>query len=447
MDKEIETYRSRHKKSLELWEQAQERFPGGVSHNIRDFNMPLLGLAPPYIEKAQGSKLFDVDGNIYIDYWMTHYAAILGHAHEAVMKAIADQLTKGNHYGTVNKQELLLADKVIEATPSIEKLRFCTTGTEATMYASRLARAFTEKNLIAKVKGGWHGGNDTIFYSVTNLVNNGGRETNGLRSREEADVVTFDYNDTDGFERLIREHKRDLAAVIMEPVLGAGGGIAPKEGFLETVREETEQNDILLIFDEIITGFRLDYHSGQGYFGVIPDLTTMGKILGGGTPIGLVGGRSDILELANLHKGGRVWIGGGTFSENPVSMVAGAATLTTLEKGGKALYRNLNEKGKSMRKRVRALVEKYNVPAVVTGVGSLIYLHWLKKPILRIETGTELRQNMDKEKVAKFQLLMFNRDIHVRGGMGSISIKHTDEDIERTLVAVEDAIKVMAEES
>lgn len=439
--KEIKLYKENHKKSLKLWQKANQIIPGGVSHNIRDFNMNFFDLGPPFIKQAKDSKLFDVDNNSYIDFWVTHGAAILGHAYKPVIDAITKQLPKGNHYGMVNEETIKLAERIIEATPSIEELRFCTTGTEATMYTSRLARAYTGKRLIVKVRGGWHGGNDTLFYFVSEVEK--GMESEGIRTQEEAGILSFDYNDIEGFREIIKKHKQDIAAVIMEPVLGAGGAIPPKEGFLEHIREETIENDILLIFDEIITGFRLDYHSAQGYFGVHPDLTTMGKIVGGGAPIGVIGGRKDLLEQANRRKGGNVWIGGGTFSSNPVSMVAGNATLKALKEGGKNLYNKLNSQGEKIRKELREIVEKHDAPAFATGVGSMISLHWFKEKLSKLNSGTEVKLNLNKEKISLFQLLLFNRNVLIRGGFGYLCIKHTDEEIEKTLKAMDESIEIL----
>ncbi|MGC9778652.1 MAG: aspartate aminotransferase family protein [Candidatus Heimdallarchaeota archaeon] len=442
---EKKIYRQKHKKSLELWKKAQKQFPAGVSHNIRDFHMTPFELSPPFIASAKGSKLFDVDGNTYIDYWITHGAAILGHAHEAILKAIAEQLPKGNHFGMVNEQSLVLAQKIIDATPGIEKLRFCTTGTEATMYASRLARAFTKKKKIVKVRGGWHGGNDTLFYYVKEVEK--GMESKGLKSQQEAGILSFDYNDIEGFKQLLEENKNEIAAVIMEPVLGAGGAIPPKEGFLETIREETTKNDILLIYDEIITGFRLDYHSAQGLFDVIPDLTTMGKIVGGGTPIGIIGGRDDILEQANLQKDGEVWIGGGTFSANPVSMVAGKATLDTLEKNKDEFYKCLNDNGLKIRERIDEILNKHDATAFVTGVGSMICIHWFKERISELKTSSEVKLNLDSEKVNRFQLLMLNRSILTRSGFGYLCTEHSKEDIEIAMMKLEETVKIITQNS
>jgi len=438
---EVEQYRNKHKKSIALWEKAQHQFPAGVSHNIRDFHMSHFGLSPPFIKKSYDSKLVDVDDNTYTDYWITHGAAILGHAHPAVIKAIKKQLPFGNHFGMVNELALNLAERIIDATPSIKELRFCTTGTEATMYASRLARAFTGKEKIAKVKGGWHGGNDTLFYYVKEVKH--GSESKGIQSHDEAGILSFDYNDIEGAKKIIKENKNELAAVVMEPVLGAGGAIPPKEGFLEAIREETEKNDILLIYDEIITGFRLAYNSAQGFFGVTPDITTMGKIVGGGTPIGIIGGREDILEQANLQKGGEVWIGGGTFSGNPVSMAAGIATLDSLKKGGKKLYSDLNSIGEKLRISIREIVEEYKVPAFVTGVGSMISIHWFKEKQEKVENSTKIKVSLDSEKVANYQLLMLNRNILTRGGLGYLSIKHNELDVEKTLNAIDEAARII----
>ncbi|MHA1630933.1 MAG: aspartate aminotransferase family protein [Candidatus Heimdallarchaeota archaeon] len=439
---EIELYKKNHQRSLALWKKAQEQFPAGVSHNIRDFHMTPFGLSPPFIVQGKESQLFDVDGNSYIDYWVTHGSAILGHAHPAIMRAISDQLSFGIHFGMVNEHTLNLAEMIIDATPCVEKLRFCTTGTEATMYASRLARAYTKKKKIVKVRGGWHGGNDTLFYFVKEVQK--GVESAGLKSLEDSQILSFDYNDIEGFKKVLNENKNDIAAVILEPVLGAGGAIPPKEGFLEEIQEETQKRGIILIFDEIITGFRLSYHSAQGFFNVIPDMVTMGKIVGGGTPIGVIGGTDEIMEQANLQKGGEVWIGGGTFSGNPLSMVAGRATLETLRSNKDEFYRKLNENGKMIRQRIQSLLDEYNSPAVVTGVGSMICIHWFDKPLAKISSSSEIKLNLAKEKVNQFQLLMFNRGLLIRSGFGYLCIKHTSKDIEKTLNALEDGIKIIS---
>jgi len=442
LTKEIAHYKENHQKSLTLWEKAKKQFPAGVSHNIRDFHMTPFDLAPPFIVRGKDSQLFDVDGNSYIDYWMTHGSAILGHAHPAILKAISEQLPQGIHYGMVNEHALTLAELIIDATPCIEKLRFCTTGTEATMYASRLARAYTKKKKIVKIHGGWHGGNDTLFYFVKETQT--GIESAGLKSLEEAQILSFDYNDIEGFRTILKENKNEIAAVIMEPVLGAGGAIPPKEGFLEEIREETEKNDILLIFDEIITGFRLGYHSAQGFFKVIPDMATMGKIVGGGTPIGVIGGSEEIMEQANLQKGGKVWIGGGTFSGNPLSMVAGRATIETLRANKEHFYNQLNTNGEKIRQKIQRLLEEYNTSAIVTGVGSMICIHWFKEHLDTISSSSQIQLNVEKEKINQFQLLMFNRGLLVRSGFGYLSIKHTSKDIEKTLNALEDGIRTIS---
>ncbi|MBN1328889.1 MAG: aspartate aminotransferase family protein [Candidatus Heimdallarchaeota archaeon] len=441
LEKEILTYKENHQKSLILWEKAKRMFPAGVSHNIRDFHMSPFKLSPPFIKSGKDTKLLDVDDNIYVDFWLTHGAAILGHSHKAISDAIAKQLPNGVHFGMVNESALDLAERIIDATPSIEQLRFCSTGTEATMYASRLARAYTKKPKIAKVRGGWHGGNDTLFYYVQQVER--GMETQGMKTQQEAEILSFDYNDIDGFLQLIKNHKDELAAVVMEPILGAGGAIPPRAGFLEIIREETQKNNILLIFDEVITGFRLSYHSGQGYFNVIPDITTMGKIVGGGMPIGVVGGSHEIMQQANLQEGGTVWIGGGTFSSNPMSMVAGIATLDTLAKNQTSYYHDLNSTGDKIRKEIQDIITKYEAPAVVTGVGSITCIHWFKKLLSEVRSSSDIKLNADKEKVNQFQLLMLNRNILTRTGFGTLSIKHTKDDFIKTMSALDETIKIL----
>jgi glutamate-1-semialdehyde 2,1-aminomutase len=292
------------------------------------------------------------------------------------------------------------------------------------------------------LKGGWHGGNDTLFYFVKHLDD--GIESQGLKTLEEADILTFDYNNTEQAIKIIQEHKKELAAIIMEPVMGAGGAIPPREGFLETIREETEKNDILLIFDEIITGFRLGFHSAQGLFDVTPDLTTMGKIIGGGAPIGVIGGRDDILETANMQKRGKVWNGGGTFSGNPVSMVAGLATINVLEEEKNELYPKINDYGERLREEVCKIINRYNMPAIVTGFGSMSCIHWFKKPKATISSGSEIQLDGNPIMNKKLQLLLFNRGLLVRTGLGYVSYRHSNEDFTKTLKAIDESIQILS---
>jgi glutamate-1-semialdehyde 2,1-aminomutase len=295
----LEEYKARTKKSEALWKKANTLFPGGVSHNIRNFGMPTCDAYPPYMSHGQGSRIWDVDGNEYIDWWMTHYSLILGHNDPVVKKAIRDQNEVGHHFGAPNEPQVRFGEKLQEAVPLLHKMRFTATGSESTMYAVRLARLFTGRNLIGKSVGGWHGGNDALTYHIKHP----------FTDTPFYDGVSFDYNDPDSFDKMLKKHGENLAAIIVEPVIGAGGGIPPEPGFIPYMREETASRDILLIFDEIITGFRFRYGTaGDKIFGVEPDLLTLGKAAAGGMPLGVYGGREDIMALAEPGAEGGRWV-------------------------------------------------------------------------------------------------------------------------------------------
>ncbi len=425
----LEDYRRRTPKSRELFERAQRVFAGGVNHNLRTFGLTTVGAYPPFMCRGEGSSLFDVDGNRYIDWWMTHFSQVLGHGHTAVTGAVAQQVSLGTHFGTLNEAQVLLAEELQRAVPFMEKMRFCTTGSEATMYAARLARLFTERPLVAKARGGWHGGNDTLGYHLKFPFSDD-PFYNG---------VSFDFNDTDSVDALMERHGNELAAVIVEPVLGAGGGIPPGPGFLQYLREETERVGALLIFDEIITGFRFCYGSaGTGVFGVQPDLVTLGKIVAGGMPLGVYGGREDVMSLAAPGaKGGR-WVGGGTFSGHPLSMVAGLETLAAL-KTRRDDYETLNKRGDHFRRRLNAVFEELGAPALSTGTGSIVFIAWLEHPLDPDTplTATRLGSAVDHARLDEFQARLIEKGVFGYHGLGAMSFAHSDEDLEQTLGAVE----------
>ena len=254
----LEDYNSRTPKSKALWKKAVALFPGGVSHNIRNFGMPSCNSYPPYISHGKGGHIWDVDGNEYIDWWMTHYSLILGHNDPAIKKAIIDQVEGGHHFGIPNEPQVKYGEELQKVVPLLKKMRFTATGSESTMYSVRLARLFTKRKLIGKTLGGWHGGNDALTYHMGHPYTDA-PFYNG---------VSFDYNDRESLDAMLKEYGKDLAAIIVEPVVGAGGGIPPYDDFLVYLREETASRDILLIFDEIITGFRLRFGTaGDKLFG------------------------------------------------------------------------------------------------------------------------------------------------------------------------------------
>jgi glutamate-1-semialdehyde 2,1-aminomutase len=430
----LEEYKARTKKSEMLWKKANTLFPGGVSHNIRNFGMPACDAYPPYMSHGQGGHIWDVDGNEYIDWWMTHYSLILGHNDPVVKKAIRDQNEIGHHFGAPNEPQVKFGEALQKAVPLLHKMRFTATGSESTMYAVRLSRLFTGRNLIGKSLGGWHGGNDALTYHISHPFSD----------TPFYDGVSFDYNDRESFDKMLKKHGRNLAAIIVEPVIGAGGGIPPEDGFLPYIREETASRDILLIFDEIITGFRLRFGTaGDKIFGAEPDLLTLGKAAAGGMPLGVYGGREDVMALAEPGaKGGR-WVGGGTFSSHPLTMAAGLAVLEQLRGKGDE-YKRLNTMGDGFRKRLNEMLQEMNAPLLGTGFGSINFISHLKLvPKEPIKTPGQLGGLFNWNKQDIFQGFLMQEGIFGYHGLGALSFAHSEEDIEKTLQGISRALENM----
>jgi glutamate-1-semialdehyde 2,1-aminomutase len=421
---ELEYYKKNRVKSNLIWQKAIKLLPGGISHTIRTFNLNLIGGFPIFIESAIGPYLKDIDGNEYLDCWNGHFAMILGHNHPVIQQAIKEQLLKGWHFGTLTESQIKLADTIIQDNPGIEMIRFCVTGTEATMYATRLARAYTRKRLIAKAKLGWHGASDCLYYSVGTLLN--GQTSPGLLDSQKAGVLTFEINNDLIFDQ-IKQNKNNLAAIILEPILGGGGGFPVEIDFLKRLREETINHNILLIFDEVITGYRFTNSLYQNKLNVIPDLTTMGKIIGGGLPIGAIGGRKDIIERSSPLEDEQVIIGGGTFSGYPLSMVAGLKTLEVL-KQSQHEYQRINKEGEKLLKNFNRYFIENKLPIKAVGHKSIIMLHVLKKWIEN-PTMRDIIEYTDKKREALLHLALFNRNISGLHGLGSISMAHKHEHI------------------
>ncbi|MCD6443979.1 aspartate aminotransferase family protein [Candidatus Bathyarchaeota archaeon] len=419
--------------SKRLYERAARLIPGGISHNIR-FYPPY----PLYTVKAKGSRLWDVDGNVYTDYWMAHMVLILGHSPEPVLEFVRNQVENGTHLGTVNPYAVELAEAIIRNVPCAEMVRIGCSGTEATMYAVRLARAYTGRRVVVKAEGGWHGGNPILHKAVSPPY--GKPESLGILEEEQKYTRVMPVNDIEGTEEVLKECRRDLACVIVEPVLG-GGCIPLDRDYLVYLREVCDEYGAVLIFDEVITGFRLGLSGGQGFYRVTPDMATFGKIIGGGFPIGAVAGRADILKLADPVSGKpkwkRCWTGGGTFSGNPISTGAGLATIRFLEKHADEVYGKINKLGEMARTGIdKALEGLKGLKAKTTGVGSLLLTHFLKE-------GEDVRSSRDRLKTdqetqVNFYIALMNYGIFfLPGHTGSISYAHSEEDIKMLIEAVE----------
>jgi glutamate-1-semialdehyde 2,1-aminomutase len=357
--------------SKRFFERARQVLPGGVTYGIRDL-LP----HPFYVSHASEHKLYDVDGNAYTDYWLGHGALLLGHAPKNVVEAVNRQIKNGTHFGYAHPREIELAELVVEMVPSAELVRFTNSGTEANMYAVRLARAYTGRTKIAKFEGGWHGGYDALHKAVHapfTLF-----ESSGLNPKALEDTLVFPFNELAGVEEAAKHN--DLACVIIEPMLGAAGFIPSNANFLEALREICDNTGTVLIFDEVITGFRLSRGGAQEFFGVTPDITVLGKILGGGFPIGGLCGRRDIFERIDQRKYPDFSLRsfhGGTFTGNPMSMIAGIETLQELQNN--EVYSTLNRLGKKARTGLVDLFDKEKIDAAITGLGSTFCIHFQKK--------------------------------------------------------------------
>jgi len=416
---------SNTKKSKRLYERAKRVLPAGVSYFIR-FVEPY----PFYTVRAKGSKLTDVDGNEYIDFWMGHHALILGHSPPKVVREVKRQMDKGTHYGTCHELEIALAEQVVKMVPSAEMVRFTNSGTEAVMYATRLARAYTGRDKIAKFEGGWHGGYDAVHVAVKAPFDL--PESSGLTQGAVKDTVALPFNDTEAVGKALKKEK--LAAVFVEPVIGAGGCIPAEGDFLKNLRELCTENGALLIFDEVITGFRLAPGGAQQFYGVKPDVTFLGKILGGGFPIGGVTGPREIMERMDplLYERPRFSFHGGTFCGNPVTMTAGLTTLKMLEDG--RLINRLNKRGNYIRQQLSDIFDRKGLSAQVTGVGSLFHTHFTKEKVKDASTAARAGREM----ITMYHSYLLGHGVFfLPTKMGALSTAHTKDDIEKLLTQTE----------
>ncbi|MDQ3851578.1 MAG: aspartate aminotransferase family protein [Thermoproteota archaeon] len=431
----LKNYRQKTKKSSRLYSHAVRVFPGGVNHNIRYFEP-----YPFFVTGAKGRQLLDVDGNKYTDYWMGHWALILGHSPKVVVDALAEQVKNGILYGTVNRVSVELAETIQKLMPKAEAMRFSSTGSEATMYAIRLARARTGRRIVAKAIGGWHGFNTTLMQTVNYPFEQD--EGLGLVQNEGQFVESIPFNNLEASLKVLETVKDDLACIIIEPVLGGGGCVPPVDGYLQGLQEFAKKNGSLFILDEIVTGFRLSLHGAMSVYKLKPDLFTLGKIAGGGMPIGVLCGDKEIMSIADpvarVDKETRCAIGGGTFSANPVTMTAGLMTLNFLEKNKSQIYSKIDRLGGMARKGLAKLFAESGIPCQVTGVGSLFLMHFGK---MNVHDAMGVATS-DRELLRKYHLtLMANYGIFfLPTKMGALSYVHEEGDIKKLLKATEEII-------
>jgi glutamate-1-semialdehyde 2,1-aminomutase len=381
----VEQYLRANRGSQALHERARSLLPGGITRTSVYFD-PF----PPYLERGEGCRVYDVDGNERRDFSNNYTALILGHCPSAVTAAVQTQVQSGSAFASPTRHEIDLAAEIIRRIPSVERVRFASSGTEAVMFALRLARAFSGRRKIAKAEGGFHGTSEYAAVSVSPDVRLAGNvrtpvplaAAQGVPDGVVESVVVFPFNDIDATRAIIQDHRDELAAVIVEPVLGSSGMIPARREYLQALREITARAGILLILDEIIT-LRLAPGGAQSAYGVVPDLTVMGKIIGGGYPVAAFGGRADIMALLNPEGGSPPIPQSGTFNGNPIGMVAGLATLQQLTP---AVYDRLNALGDDLRQRLQELFARKGVAAQVTGAGSLLNLHFTETAVTDFRT-------------------------------------------------------------
>jgi glutamate-1-semialdehyde 2,1-aminomutase len=426
-------------KSKSLFSQAQKSIPGGVSSPVRACKS--VGCDPVFIERAAGSKVYDVDGNEYVDFVCSWGPMILGHNYPAIIAGIEGALAKGTSFGAPTPLEVKLAELVVDAMPSVEKVRFVNSGTEATMSAIRLARGYTKKNKVLKFDGCYHGHADSFLVKAgSGVITLGIPGSPGVPEDIVKNTISIPFNNVDTLEKTLRDDSLDIACVIVEPVPANMGVILPNKGFLEKLRELTSELGIVLIFDEVITGFRLSLGGAQEKFGINPDLTCMGKIIGGGLPVGAYGGKEEIMNM--VAPDGPVYQAG-TLSGNPLAMAAGIATLESLAQPG--FYDKLDEKAASYAQELKGLAKKYSLNTTLNRIGSIMTTFFTEGPV----TDFDSAMLSDTDKFSFFYRDMLAQGIYLAPSQfeaAFISDAHTSDDLEKALEKTECSFRKLAKQ-
>jgi len=422
--------------SEKLFEQAQKVLPGGVNSPVRAFKA--VGGTPLFISRAEGPYLFDVDGNRYVDYVCSWGPMILGHADPQVMKVVQNAIKNSTSYGAPTEVEVELANRVVEAVPSIEMVRFVNSGTEATMSALRLARAYTKRDKIIKFEGCYHGHADMLLVQAGSGVTTLGLpDSPGVPRATVEDTLLAQYNNLDSVKQLFETYLDEIAAVIVEPVAGNMGVVPPQSGFLEGLREITKAHNSLLVFDEIITGFRVAYGGAQSLFDVLPDLTCLGKIIGGGFPVGAYGGRKEIMEL--VAPSGPVYQAG-TLSGNPVAMTAGLETLKVLKKT--ETYNRLDSLANQLASGIKEAAESTGVPVFQARVGSMLSLFFTGQEVLDLKSA----KTSDAERYRRFFHSMLTLGYYFAPSQFEavfVSLAHDEQIIANSISAISEAFNTL----
>lgn len=425
-----------YKRSQEAFVEAKKIIPGGVNSPVRAFRA--VGGDPVFVERGQGSKMHDIDGNEYIDYCLSWGPLILGHAHPDVIGAITDIAVHGTSFGAPTLLETEMAKLVTEIMPNVEVVRMVNSGTEATMSALRLARGYTKRSKIVKFEGCYHGHADSLLIKAgSGVATLGLPDSPGVPEGVAANTLTVPFNDVESLKLAFEKFGDDIAAVILEPIAGNMGCVKPLPGYLEQVRAITKQYGALLIFDEVMTGFRAAYGGAQTLYNIEPDLTTLGKVIGGGLPVGAYGGKREIMEM--IAPAGPIYQAG-TLSGNPLAMAAGYTTLKILGQPGS--YERLEEMGKRL---VEGFIEtgrELGIPVTGTYVGGMMGMFFSEQEVVDYDTAKQC----DLGRYSKYFSAMLERGVYLAPSQleaGFLSLAHTDADIDRTLEASLESMKTL----
>ncbi len=420
-------------KSTDAYKEAVNLMPGGVNSPVRAFKS--VGLNPIFMEKGKGSKITDIDGNSYIDYVLSWGPLILGHADERVIKKLKEVVEDGTSFGAPTLLENKLAKLVIDRVPSIEMVRMVNSGTEATMSALRLARGYTGRDKILKFEGNYHGHGDSLLIKAgSGVATLGLPDSPGVPESVAKNTITVPYNDIDSVTYAFEQYGEDIAAIIVEPVSGNMGVVPPKGDFLVKLREITEQYKSLLIFDEVMTGFRVDYACAQGHFDITPDLTCLGKVIGGGLPVGAYGGKKEIME--QIAPTGSIYQAG-TLSGNPLAMTAGFETLNAMTKDE---YAGINEKVDRLINGYRKAAEDFNVPIQINRAGSMVGIFFNDKEVVDYKSASE----SNLEHFTLYYKVMIEEGVFLPPSQFEglfLSTAHSNEDIDHTINAARKAFE------
>mmetsp|Transcript_21469 Transcript_21469/g.32472 ORF Transcript_21469/g.32472 Transcript_21469/m.32472 type:complete len:463 (-) Transcript_21469:94-1482(-) len=423
-------------KSEEIFAEAQTLMPGGVSSPVRAFKS--VGGNPVVFDTVKGAYAWDVDGNKYIDYVGTWGPAILGHADDDVLDAVKKTMDKGTSFGAPCALENELAKAVIDAVPSVEMVRFTNSGTEACMGMIRLCRAYTNREKVIKFEGCYHGHADAFLVQAgSGVATLGLPDSPGVPSSATKATLCAEYNNLDAVKAIFEDNKEEIAAVILEPVVGNSGFIKPDKEFLEGIRELCTANGAVLVFDEVMTGFRVSYGGAQKYFGVTPDITTMGKVIGGGLPVGAYGGKKEIMEM--VAPAGPMYQAG-TLSGNPLAMTAGIETMKKLREEG--VYEELERKSKMLVDGIVATAEKHGLPISGDYAGGMFGWYFVEGPVKNFQQATKA----NAETFGKWHRAMLERGVYLAPSMyeaGFMSMAHTDADIERTIAIADEVMATL----